>query len=588
MVLARGILLFGLLYLGFIHRSLSSFVIKINASNISPKSIWNPWSTENIADYTKGGGWLNTADIDKTKPTIKEQYPFLSHQKFAYSTGGCYEGYTDPYGAHCTTTFDLLEDPSDSNSAYNFSLLHIAIENVLKMGLKPYIVTGLIPIAYSTKAVLSAAKNLNELPPDNYTQYGEYIYSVAKYLSDTFGKDEVSNWWFGVITEYNNYRHFNDTYHFNDTIEEYFKIYDYTECSLKKALGENNFIIGAHSARNMAGNSKEAWDPDMLLNHVANEENACSKIKGDTQMDFYSSSFYETVSKPGDQSNFDNYICSMHDAVKKYGLQDKVKTIAIDEGRIINDQWGKGIIHRAVGRTYQASWDSLFFYNMIRCNISRFTRWDINTNGLGIYTSTASKQVSTIDPVSANVVRLTYKMNENKMLDTKLTMIEDDDSDQGLDADNTQIVNGMGGISDNGTVRVFVFNHNSYYESTQTANMTINVCDIKSNGNGKNCDITEWMIDDDHAQFWNIFWNDVKTHNITSFCSYPEFSNQSEIICFNDQKEHDYIQSRTPIYQNASKLIPHRYQIEYKANECLEISKQVVPSFGVRLFEIVC
>ena len=578
------ILVFVLVYITRIHGG-SSFDININASKILPKTIWNPWSTENIADYTNG--WLNTADIDKTNPTIKEQYPFLSHQKFAYSTGGCYEGYKDPYGAHCTTTFDLLENPSDCNSAYNFSQLEIALKNVLKMGLKPYIVTGLVPIAYSTNAVLSAAKNLNQLPPDNYTQYGEYIYSVVKYLSDTFGKDQVSSWWFGVITEYNNYRHFNDSYNFNDTIQEYFKIYDYTECNLKKALGANNFIIGAHSARNMAGGgSKEAWNPDLLLNHIANEENACTKTKGDTQMDFYSSSFYETVSKPGDQSNFNNYICSMHDAVQKYGLENKVKTIAIDEGRIINDQWGKPVIHRAVGRTYQASWDSLFFYNMIRCNISRFTRWDINTNGLGIYTSTTSKSVSTIDPVSANVVKLTYKMNGDRMLETKLTMNQKDD--QGSNADNTQIVNGMGSISENGTVRVFVFNHNSYYESTQTANISLNVCDIKSNGDGNNCDITEWMIDDDHAQFWNIFWNDVKKNNITSFCAYPNNSNQSEIICFRDQKEHDYIESRTPIYQNASKLIPHRYQIEYKANQCLEISKQMIPSFGVRLFEIVC
>ena len=77
-------------------------------------------------------------------------------------------------------------------------------------------------------------------------------------------------------------------------------------------------------------------------------------------------------------------------------------------------------------------------------------------------------------------------------------------------------------------------------------------------------------------------------HNITSFCRYPTYSNQSESICFNDQKEHNYIQSRTPIYQNASRLIPKTYQIEYKSNQCLEISKQILPSFGVRLFEIVC
>eukprot|EP01084_Bolivina_argentea_P084027 152076_1 len=560
----------------------SSFIIQVNASNVSTKTIWNPWTAENIADYTQI--WLNTADIDKTKPNIKAQYPFLSIQKIAYGTGGCYKGYKDANNATCRTTFDLLQNPSDTNSAYNFTQLHIAVDNIIKMGLKPYIVTGLIPISYSNNAILSEAKNLNELPPSNYDKYGEYIYELGKYFLNIYGTTHVKQWLFGVITEYNNYRHFDDIYDVNDTMNEYFKVFDYTECNLKKAFGANNFKIGAHSARNM-GTSTNSWNADLLLNHVANEKNYCSGTVGTTQMDFYSSSFYEGVSSPGDQSKFDEYICSMHDAIKQYNLEDKIKEVAIDEGRIIKDQYNLQIQHRSVGRTYQASWDALFFYNMIRCNISRFTRWIINTNGLGINTTDSNSHgVSPIDPVSANVGKLTYKMNGDVILETNMIMNGYKDE---LEKNNVQIVNGMGSLSNDGIVRVFVFNHNSDVYSTQTANVSVQVCDMNAYGDGKSCNITEWMIDDNHSQFWNIYWNDVLTHNISSFCPVG-WSNQSEIICLSDERERDYIQSRTPIYQKASKLISNKYKIEYKAKQCVEISKQMIPTHGVRLFEISC
>lgn len=346
------------------------FTIYVNASNISSKTVWNPWSTENVADYNNI--WLKTDNVDKTNPTIHEQYPFLSRQKFAYSTGGCYKGYTDASGHTCTTTFDLLEDPSNPNSSYNFTRLRIGLDNVLKMGLKPYVVTGLIPVSFSFNATLSIAKNLNENPPSSYEKYGDYIYELGKYLLNIYGATEIKTWWFGVITEFNNMRHFydiNDANNINDTMIKYFKVYDYTECSLVKAFGKNNFIIGAHSCRSCTND----WDADLLLNHVGNEENYCSGKKGDTQMDFYSSSFYENrIGTPGDQSSFDETICAMNDMVKKYGLENQIKTVAIDEGRILNDQYGVELPQRATGRTWQASWDSLFFYNMIRCNISRF------------------------------------------------------------------------------------------------------------------------------------------------------------------------------------------------------------------------
>eukprot|EP01084_Bolivina_argentea_P113305 201964_1 len=188
----------------------SSFIIIVNASNITSKKIWNPWTTLNAGDYTKQ--WLNEKTMNNTNPTITQQYPFLKRQKFSSSTGGCYKGYKS-----CKTTFDLLQNPSDSNSPYNFSQLHIAINNVIGQGLKPYLTTGFIPIAYSQNATLSAETDLNQDPPSSYDLYGEYIYNFALSLKQKYAENELKDWLFIVFTEYNNYRHFNDSQNINNT-----------------------------------------------------------------------------------------------------------------------------------------------------------------------------------------------------------------------------------------------------------------------------------------------------------------------------------------------------------------------------------
>ena len=131
----------------------SSFDIYVNISNISSQKVWNPYYALNRADYTQQ--WLNEETMNNTNPTIKERYGFLNTQKLAYTSGGCYKGYES-----CTTTFDLLQNPSDTNSKYNFTQLDIAIANILNQGLKPYLVLGLIPISYSINATLSSALNL--------------------------------------------------------------------------------------------------------------------------------------------------------------------------------------------------------------------------------------------------------------------------------------------------------------------------------------------------------------------------------------------------------------------------------------------
>ena len=67
------------------------------------------------------------------------------------------------------------------------------------------------------------------------------------------------------------------------------------------------------------------------------------------------------------------------------------------------------------------------------------------------------------------------------------------------------------------------------------------------------------------------------------------WSNQTEWLCFDDGNDAQFIQNRVKIYQNASQLVPKKNIIKYDDKQyCINIDNQLIPTHGVRLYEIQC
>ena len=102
-----------------------AYTVNVNTNQSLNKELWNVWKSE-ISWYFQGD-WMNTSVPSNT---IKSHYPFLERVELFTATGGCYKGYPG-----CTVDRDLLSDPSNPNSTYNFTDIVIAVSNILKQNL---------------------------------------------------------------------------------------------------------------------------------------------------------------------------------------------------------------------------------------------------------------------------------------------------------------------------------------------------------------------------------------------------------------------------------------------------------------------
>lgn len=311
----------------------------INALNLSGtvSSVFN-----NINLWDVGGKYYN--------PRVYEYniYNFVDYVQFMQCTGGTYSR-------------DLFENPYDKTvlDDYDFSKIIKNCRGLLKLGAKPHLKLGSVPLKYCSDYKYGAFK-MNVYPPDDYKVYYNYIYALARALVDEFGREEVLTWRFGVMTEYENNDWFtHPSLNGNKTKIEFFKLYDYTVQALIDAIGKG-VIVGAHSMSGIEG----AWNEEEFIEHVAQGTNYANGGKG-THISYLSASFYQNIAgrNSGQQKPFLVIMDELQSTAKKYGLTNLF--YGIDEGRFLCGPT-KGskdyqLDSRVVGHTYQAAFDARLY-----------------------------------------------------------------------------------------------------------------------------------------------------------------------------------------------------------------------------------
>ena len=304
-------------------------------------------------------------------PRVNEDYnvfEFVEYIQFMQCSGGTEDRdlFKDPMN------FDVLDD-------YDFEPLIKNCAGVLKLGAKPHLKLGGVPLKY-TKDYLQDGFGMNVYPPDDYDVYYNYIFALADALVKEFGKEEVLTWRFGVMTEYENWDWFRTkSEEPEDAATEFCKLYDYTVQALIDAIGEDVFV-GAHSMTVTEGH----WDEAEFIEHIAKGTNYANGKTG-TRVCFLSASFYDY--SPGEYTEgytlpeTINYIRSV---AEENGLTDLV--YGVDEGRfLVGLEAGKDsdeLLSRTVGHTYQAAYDARLWKQCLDNDIDYFSSWSFLTGGI--------------------------------------------------------------------------------------------------------------------------------------------------------------------------------------------------------------
>ena len=429
---------------------------------------------------------------------------------------------------------DLFKNPLDNatKTDYDFDRLIKNCAGILKLGAKPHLKLGSVPLKLSAGSCISTDFSTNIYPPEDYNEYYTYIKAIIEALVKEFGADEVRSWRFGCMTEYENEDWFMaPSGNKEDSCIAYLKLYDYTVQALTDVLGEN-ICVGAHCIG--SADTAQSWDETRLLKHVAQETNYANGKVG-TKISFLAISFYDIA--PGNYSantRPDEAINYFRSVAQGYGLKDLF--YGVDEGRILLGIEGKQINSRMVGYTWQAAYDARLYKKVIDCGADYFSNWYYFSNGLMYGNPT----------ITYHFARNIAKFEKSKKLDVKSSLIKTQD---GVESDCL-----AGFDEETGTLRLMTYN----YKNDLNYNCGMNVkFDIDVPQFDKNeVEITKYLLNDD-CNWFDEWVEDRKTYNITD-------------ECFSWSPQDPYVESYTTLYnENARKIYFDNLKEKYK--ECSKL-----------------
>ena len=449
---------------------------------------------------------------------------------------------------------DLFKNPYDTSTYtdYNFSRLIENCRGILKLGAKPHLKLGSVPIKMTSGFEL-AYFTTNVYPPDNFRLYYEYIKAVAQALVDEFGVEEVKTWRFGCMTEYEN----SDWFMAKDKTPDssrnaYCALYDYTVQALIDVIGEDVFV-GAHCM----GVTEGLWDETELLKHCAKEINYATGKIG-TRICFLSSSFYDA--EPGRYTGgytLPELAEHLQSAAKKYGFDNLI--YGIDEGRILSGVNSGAddtqLLARVTGYTWQAAYDARLFTQAINGGLDYFSSWYFLTNGL----------LDGIPIMSYHVANNIYKFAGGRQVDVKEKHMK-----TGVKVESDCLTSWN---EETQTLRLMTYNfkNNLKYKKSMNVSFDINVPQL----DGKEVTVTEYLLNDD-CNFFDEWQEDRKTYNIGDDCFSwsPDDPILESSATLSDARAREIFKSNKDRYEKCATLTPVTTKVKVE-NGKIQLSEKL-------------
>lgn len=527
--------------------SLNDYNFDVDTS-VLQEELPNAVSNVNIWNMKDGNMFID--------PEINEEnniFEFVEYVQLMQCTGGA-------------ANRDLFKDPLDFDTLddYDFSSLIESCKGILKLGAKPHLKLGSVPLKYSALARTDTTFGTNPYPPDDYNVYYNYMKAIGEALTAEFGKEEVLSWRFGVMTEYEN----KDWFFAPDETPEssaaaYCKLYDYTVAALQETIGEEVFV-GAHSMTVTEG----LWDEKIFIEHCAKGTNYKTGKTG-SRICFLSASFYDT--KPGEFTSGKTMYESIEylkDCAAVAGLTGLI--FGIDEGRIyggINS--GKDdsqLLSRTVGYTYQAAYDARLYKQLFDIGGDYLSSWYYLSGGLFEGNPTVSYHVASNIAEFGNMNRVKTERTKSGLLPCPEV-----DAISAFDA-STSTLRIMG----------YNFKNDIDYDKTADLNFEVNAPQL----NGKEVEIKVYNINDD-CNYFDEWVKDREAYGITNDCfawspDCPVIENYATLT--DSTARSIYFDELRDKYADCSRLEPEVSTATVTDGK-LTLSRSVAPN-GVVFFEI--
>ena len=177
---------------------------------------------------------------------------------------------------------NVYTEDEDGNPTYSWTLIDKILDSYVALGLIPFVELGFTPQALTTAPPGTAYDDPRHggwrYPPREYGRWLELIRNLAAHCRERYGLAAVCKWYWELWNE-------PDIFYWTGTVEEFCRLYDYTEAGLHAVLPQAR--LGGPATTSSAGRPESSQFLRSFLQHVTSGVNHLTGQIG-TRIDFIS------------------------------------------------------------------------------------------------------------------------------------------------------------------------------------------------------------------------------------------------------------------------------------------------------------
>jgi xylan 1,4-beta-xylosidase len=431
--------------------------------------------------------------------------PYYIRTHHLLCTGNCHGFYK--WGS----TNAYLED-DDGNPIYNWEIVDLVLDTILKSGCKPFVELGFMPQHLADPQHYDLAtdnwthRNYRASgfasPPKDYQKWYDLILQLARHCLERYGIEELQTWYWELWNEPDL------DYYWLGTIEEFNKLYDYTAAALK-AVSPTLRVGGPGTTNPIPGRRSQEF-LDKFLAHCVNGANAHTGQRG-TPLDFvsfhvkgggYRADLRPRGETPPSRKQILSHIQVGYETIAKYAGLAQLECVLSE---IDPDGWAAG-----------GAWDNPvlnfrnteYYPSFVAATFDRVTRfgqqhkWDVRLLswaflfvGERCFEGTRAFSTQGIDKAILNLFRMYGKMGSQEVSfqssGAKDPLSYADICGRGEAAD----ISGFATLSDT-SLAVLIYHHHDDWEATGEVEITLEAENLLFQNEVV---VTHYRIDNEHS-----------------------------------------------------------------------------------------
>ncbi len=186
------------------------------------------------------------------------------------------------HGTYKWGSTNVYMEDEDGRPIYNWDVIDRIFDTYLRYNCKPFVELGFMPqdlTSHSGNNYFEYHMDGWRYPPKDYSKWYELIYNLVKHCLERYGYEEIKSWYWELWNEPD------IDYYWKGTIEDFCKLYDYTEAAVRSAFPDAK--VGGPATTGPGKGSRSSEWLDRFLDHCVNGVNYFTEKKG-TRLDFIS------------------------------------------------------------------------------------------------------------------------------------------------------------------------------------------------------------------------------------------------------------------------------------------------------------